>query len=147
MITIYAIRCTLCGKQYVGATQQLLGERFLNHLSTARSGLSTALARDIRTHGETAFAIRPLAEARTVIQADKLERHFIRELNTLAPNGLNLQSGGQLQPGPRRRKMAALRRLGVPDSVIAEKFDISKQRVGQILGPKKQNGKAKPRAL
>jgi hypothetical protein len=44
----------------------------------------------------------------------------------------------------RRRKMAAMRKNGVSDTFIAKQFDMSKQRVGQILGPKKPNGK--PRA-
>jgi len=39
----------------------------------------------------------------------------------------------------RKQKMARLRKLGVPDSVIARQLGLSKQRVGQILGPK--NGK------
>lgn len=40
----------------------------------------------------------------------------------------------------REGEMARLRALGVPDSVIGRKFDISKQRVGQILGPR--NGRS-----
>jgi hypothetical protein len=42
----------------------------------------------------------------------------------------------------RKRRMAALRKLGVADVAIAQQFGISKQRVGQILGPRKPNGKA-----
>ena len=48
-----------------------------------------------------------------------------------------------LKTSPYRRKlqMARLRRIGVMDSIIAKQFGISKQRVGQILGSRK-NGKA-----
>jgi hypothetical protein len=42
----------------------------------------------------------------------------------------------------RKRRMAALRKLGVADVTIAQQFGISKQRVGQILGPRKPNGRA-----
>jgi hypothetical protein len=46
-----------------------------------------------------------------------------------------------VQRAHRKRKMAALRRLGVADVAIAQQFEISKQRVGQILGPRKPDGK------
>jgi len=40
----------------------------------------------------------------------------------------------------RKRQMARLRALGVPDAEIARRFDLSRARVGRILGPK--NGRA-----
>jgi hypothetical protein len=43
----------------------------------------------------------------------------------------------------RKLKMLRLRKLGIPDVLIALQVGISKQRVGQILGPKKPNDRAK----
>ncbi len=50
-----------------------------------------------------------------------------------------------LRESPLRRKlrMIRLRKLGVRDIEIARQFGISKQRVGQILGPMRINGRAK----
>jgi hypothetical protein len=94
MITIYAVRCSLCGMEYVGATRQTAETRFQYHLSSGRAGLNTAIAQHIREHGAKAHRVRRLAYAKTRKQADVLERHFIEIFGTLAPGGLNLQSGG-----------------------------------------------------
>jgi hypothetical protein len=68
--------------------------RLRKHLGLARVGGTTALAEDIRRHGDFAFSVRALVRVPTLKQAHKLEREFIRYFDTLAPNGFNLQSGG-----------------------------------------------------
>lgn len=82
-----------------------------------------------------------LATTTDQAEANLLEKHWIEKLGTMRPKGLNVHSGGGIVRRSfivREAEMARLRALGVPDSVIGRKFDISKQRVGQILGPRNE---------
>jgi len=81
-------------------TSQPIEKRFRNHLSVARSnrpgaGGSSLLSEEIRQCGEASFDIRVVAATRLRQCAELLEQRFILQLGTLAPAGLNTQSGGK----------------------------------------------------
>lgn len=79
------------GKQYVGMTSDFAG-RLRSHKSKARLAGNLAFHNAIRKHGWPLWSI---AWAGVFSLAPEAERKFIRELDTLAPNGYNLTLGGE----------------------------------------------------
>uniref|UniRef100_A0A1A8LK21 GIY-YIG domain-containing protein n=1 Tax=Nothobranchius pienaari TaxID=704102 RepID=A0A1A8LK21_9TELE len=93
MNCVYCIRCSKCGKQYVGETKNSLRSRLYNHVSTIRNGRKpgTALVKHFQEHGVKHLQIS-LLESRTgwtTGQRRHVERQWIKRLNTQVPNGLN----------------------------------------------------------
>lgn len=89
---IYCITNAINGKQYVGQTVQKLSIRWASH--KRQTGGCRALSNAIKKYGASNFAIEELAEAASQSELDELERHWISMLNTMWPNGYNLNSGG-----------------------------------------------------
>lgn len=89
---IYLITNLINGKQYVGQTIHTVQERWANHL--CRKSGCTSLRRAIEKYGKDSFEIHPIDDAETQAELDEKERFWIKELNTLAPKGYNLTSGG-----------------------------------------------------
>ena len=104
---IYAITNKVNGKKYVGQTRTHVfsrnrfrpygyQRRFKAHLVDILSERSacTALATAVREFGQKNFEVTLLTRC-TADQKDELEAKYISDLNTLAPNGYNLASGGR----------------------------------------------------
>lgn len=83
------------GKAYIGQTIQHPRKRIADHFSKARNGKphTRLLTAAIRKYGKLCRA-EILASAKTQKTLDELERKMITQHNTLAPNGLNLTTGG-----------------------------------------------------
>lgn len=85
-------------------TKRKLQKRFNEHLSSSRHLVKGAekgckvLSRSIRKHGEDRFTIHLLEDLGNVTKEDanNAEIFWIFQMNTLAPNGMNLTTGGQL---------------------------------------------------
>jgi group I intron endonuclease len=88
---IYLHFCETSGKSYVGQTVVGVGERW-NHGNGYRE--CRVMERAIKKHGKDSFHTFILANAANQEQLDNLERLWIIVLNTSAPNGYNLKSGG-----------------------------------------------------
>jgi group I intron endonuclease len=91
---IYKITNTLNGKQYVGQTKTKLEKRFTSHVCAANSGSTAIIHNAIRKYGKDAFEIELLQECQSFEELDEAERGWIAELNTVAPNGYNIEEGG-----------------------------------------------------
>ena len=89
---IYLITNLVNGKQYVGQTIRTIEDRWGNHL--CKNSGCTAMRRAIEKYGKESFEIHEIDSAKTQSELDSKERFWIRELNTLSPNGYNLTSGG-----------------------------------------------------
>lgn len=92
---IYKITNKISGKVYVGQTTQSIVERFWQHCNrspsqTHRSYVYNAIQKD----GKDNFTIEQIASAETIDQLNALEIAYIEELDSIAPNGYNLQEGG-----------------------------------------------------
>ncbi len=99
------------GKQYVGQTQcktrngnggwrnNGFRARWLQHKRHAakpeQAGKCTVLARSICKHGSDAFRSEVLVQVPKIL-ADAYEKKFIEAYDCIAPNGLNLTSGGDV---------------------------------------------------
>ena len=106
---IYLITCLNNNKKYVGQTRSHYKNRgkfrpygiqfrFKCHMNKAVRNTSikqcTYLYNAMRKHGTENFRIEEL-EICTVEDADDREKYWIKELNTLFPNGYNLTPGGK----------------------------------------------------
>lgn len=89
---VYEITNNINSKKYVGFTKQTVEERFNGHCKSPYY-----IGNAIRKHGRENFTIKVLVENITKEEADKLEKYYIRELDTLAKNGkgYNIAEGGQ----------------------------------------------------
>jgi group I intron endonuclease len=91
---IYKITNKLNGKQYVGQTKATLEKRFTNHVCAANGGSAAIIHNAIRKYGKDAFEIGLLQECQSFAELDEAERRWIAQLNTVTPNGYNIEVGG-----------------------------------------------------
>lgn len=85
------------GKQYVGQTMRNVKDRWERHVlsSTQQSRVNEkSLAAAIMKYGGDAFSVEQVATALTISELNKLERYWIKKLNTSSPKGYNLNRGG-----------------------------------------------------
>ena len=90
---IYHITHIETGEKYVGQTTNKLSTRWLSHCRP--NSYCVRLSRAIQKHGKDAFEIAVLEVCETIDQLNEREIYWIKELNTLSPNGYNLNSGGK----------------------------------------------------
>jgi group I intron endonuclease len=71
-----------------------LNRRFTSHVCDANHGSTSIIHNAIRKYGKAAFEIELLEECQSFEDLDAAERKWISELNTLTPNGYNIEAGG-----------------------------------------------------
>lgn len=107
---IYLAINTINNMKYVGQTQTTIDERWRKHKTDSKLKLIKMVFHDaIRKYGVESFNIVELEkiehnEFKKFIEIlnDK-EKHYIKELNTIAPNGYNLTAGGFNTPDQLKR--------------------------------------------
>ena len=100
---VYMLTNTVTGLRYVGQTIQSMSKRMAQHaggkqFGRTRSGMPSRLQRSIRKHGWEAFTWEVLEKNIAHVPAsilDERERYWIKEKQTLHPNGYNMDEGGQ----------------------------------------------------
>lgn len=112
---IYKIVNIITGKTYVGQTKRTLQQRLKAHLYEARAKkYNMYLHNAIRKHGQDKFQIHLIEEVGPDAVHER-ERFWIRELNTLQPQGYNEHEGGAggcLNPSPELREKLRRAKLG-----------------------------------
>lgn len=88
---VYQVLCIPSGKSYVGQTIRTLSQRWASHKCAPLGG---SLRNAIEKYGSESFILSILDNASTQEELDEKERHWISALNTLSPNGYNLEAGG-----------------------------------------------------
>ena len=93
---IYVATNTINDKQYVGQTIGTLQTRKNRHLNDARK-INTTMAfhNAIRKYGKDVFIWKVLETCNSVDKLNECEQRYILLLNTLSPNGYNLETGGK----------------------------------------------------
>lgn len=86
---LYVISCGINGKQYVGQTNNFK-KRMRSHILGTKSSL---IARAINKYGVNNFTFEIVGHYNDE-SIDEAEVNAIKELNTISPNGYNLESGG-----------------------------------------------------
>ena len=124
-------------------TMRGLKIRFREHKSSARTSneddvekVCKVLCRNIRKYGEDNFTIELLEDLGEVTkkEANNAEIFWIYQLNTLAPNGMNLCKGGQLNENPtpeEREEMSRIARQRYVDH--PELREVSRQHAINVL--------------
>ena len=98
---IYCISCMHCGSQYVGQTKTTLMTRINNHKSTIRTGKDVPVAVHMKSHDDIVdpkiriHILQFIKSDPDSLEAkesrDQAERDWMARLNSLVPNGMNLQ--------------------------------------------------------
>lgn len=104
---IYMIRNKLNGKVYIGQALKYTGKvklkwgtngRWKSHLREAlnENGKDHCiyLNNAIRAYGEEAFEVTTLCDCKTVEEMNTMEAKYIKDYNSMNPNGYNLTYGG-----------------------------------------------------
>ena len=92
---IYQITNLTNNKKYIGQTSRTISKRWSEHKKSAKTNIKTPLYDSIRHYGIDNFIIETIIEA-PINDLDMLETNYIKTLNTLYPNGYNLETGGHL---------------------------------------------------
>ena len=98
MSNIYKIYNNINEKLYIGQTINTIDYRFKKHLSEINSTTScSALYSAFKKYGKENFQIELIISGDFTPEVlNELEIFYIKEYNSLSPNGYNLQSGGKL---------------------------------------------------
>ena len=115
-MVIYLITNKINGKQYVGQTIHSAEKRFAEHCKPSET-TCRLLNRAIKKYGKEAFEFSVLEEVETLSELDAREIYWIKQMNTLTPNGYNLNGGGNGKGGVSQETREKLR-----ESMIG-KFD------------------------
>lgn len=92
---VYLIKNSENDKLYVGVTTKGYEQRFSTHKYQSRkNGRCSALYAAMRKHGDEKFSVELLEVCSSFENMNERERHWIKELNTMSPNGYNLTDGG-----------------------------------------------------
>jgi group I intron endonuclease len=92
---IYKITNANNGMVYVGQTvKSPVWKRIQHHLRPAKRHSVSYIQRAIRAYGTDSFDFEIVAYANSSETLDLLENQFIKEYNSLTPNGYNLVGGG-----------------------------------------------------
>ena len=123
---IYLIKCTVTGKGYVGQCNQILSngklwgykKRYVQHIYSSKNGSSNCskLKNSILKYGENNHTIS-LITVCLVEEVDEKEIYYINLYQTLHPNGLNLETGGNKhkQLSQETKQKMSLSRMGHPN--------------------------------
>lgn len=90
---IYKITNLINGKIYIGQTINDINYRFMQHCYYA-STRHSAISKSINKYGKENFKIELIDECGSVEEMNEKEIYWIKELNSLSPNGYNLCYGG-----------------------------------------------------
>lgn len=88
------------GKTYIGQTTTSLASRITSHVREARFGRrrKSAFHNALLKYGLDGFEIEIIETCDTIDLLNERERHWIATLNTISPNGYNIEPGGKHFP-------------------------------------------------
>ena len=103
---VYKLTNSVNGKAYVGQTTRSMKERWCNHCSSSKLKHRSALKAAIDKYGKNSFSIEIIDTASSLNELNEKEIKWIKELNTISPNGYNLDGGGNnknVHPATRKK--------------------------------------------
>jgi len=111
---IYLLKNKHTGECYVGQAKKYMSTnhwrwgtigRWKSHIREAMSGKDHCvyLNNAIRKYGPENFEVTTICDC-LLTEMDDLERHYIKEYNSMVPNGYNIKEGGQYKPSVERIK-------------------------------------------
>lgn len=135
---VYLIINKINGKQYVGQTTHAVQKRWKAHCG--KNNKCTAIGRAIQKYSKENFIVKTIYIANSMEELNKKEQEFIKEFNTLAPNGYNLTTGGMnyIASNETKRKLSE-RQKGKKNHLFgkrhteATKLKISNSQIGKLI--------------
>lgn len=124
-MVVYKITNIINKKTYVGQTRRSLSQRWSEHLHSTNHGSTTAIHNAIRKYGKSNFTIDIIASCTSQTILNRYESVLIEKHNTLAPNGYNIQLGGDNHSMDMGTKMKLSRALG-GKSILARNLKTNK---------------------
>ena len=91
---IYKITNNLNGKSYIGQSKAKVRNRWHRHICGDKSYKNSAIHNAITKYGTNNFTFSVIDICETVEQMDYKEKMYIKQINTVAPNGYNITTGG-----------------------------------------------------
>lgn len=89
---IYKIKNLLDGKEYVGQTTNSITNRFNSHCNETRN---RHISNAIQLYGKENFIIEEICSVNTKENLNAMEVFFVKQYNTMFPNGYNHRAGGE----------------------------------------------------
>lgn len=125
-MTVYQIINLINGKSYVGQTVQPLSDRWYQHQKDTSH--CRALNSAIKKYGKENFRILSLASCDSIEELNKQEQIFIRSLNSMAPNGYNLTTGGDsYERSEETKEKISKAKIGNKNPMFGKKLENSPQ--------------------
>lgn len=129
---VYQIINKINGKLYIGQTVQPLLRRWTAHCT--KNIKINAIGKAIKKYGKENFEIKILCRCSTIEEMNHRESYYIKLKNTMAPNGYNLNSGGN------GRKISDATRAKLSESHKGIKIsDATKKKLSSSLRGKKKS--------
>jgi len=95
-MVIYKVKNKINGKTYIGQTIQVLGKRIGQHLKESKNDKNNKpFLNAIKKYGIENFDWEIIDEASSLDELDEKEIYWIKQLNSITPNGYNILGGGQ----------------------------------------------------
>ena len=90
---VYVMECTICHKQYIAETSQMVNARFRVHESFIRTKRDNNIAEHLNMddHTPTSYTIKIVGQEEDKNRRLRLEESWIHLLDTIEPKGLNLK--------------------------------------------------------
>ena len=130
---IYQIMRIETGEKYIGQSVNEVGNRWNRHSDINSKSGSLKLKRCIHKYNKDNFDYSIIEVCETIDQLNEREVHWIKELNTLSPNGYNLNNGGmnKIPSEETRKKMCISRQGRVFSEETKLKMSLSHQNVSE----------------
>lgn len=114
---VYALKCKLNGKCYVGQTSLPLKKRLSEHRRLARTAHArgkSVIHHAIAKYGWDGFEVEVLDRPTSPELLDLSETFWIKTLNSVVPSGYNLDSGGHAlkRLSPQTRAKISAKKIG-----------------------------------
>lgn len=98
-MNVYMITNIVTNKKYIGVTKGTIKRRISTHFQNARNGRKELLYNSIRKHGQQNFKVEHIASSFDVDSLYELEKILIKQYDTQAPHGYNMNEGGEGSKG------------------------------------------------
>lgn len=92
---IYRITNKINNKCYIGQTRHSIKRRFGDHVRGCKN--NSLIHQAIKKYKKENFEVEQLIECNNLEELDEKEKYFIQVFNSVAPNGYNLEYGGNSQ--------------------------------------------------
>jgi len=136
---IYKVTNKINGKIYIGQTIHSMEDRWTQHCS--EKSCCRRLKHSILKYGKDNFIIEQIDSAKSLEELNKKEEYWIKELNSLVPNGYNLiQGGNNRQPSEEtlKKRSDSMKGKNTYKKTEEHKQKISQNRKGVKLNPKSE---------